>query len=357
MTDNLTKIDIRVHGKTHSFRIAIPVWKAFQAMAKANGNPLSAEASIAQRKHNGNLVEAIEKHVGAVPIHTTRETWLMSLVEAMRPEFTKRGYPLPAKIRASIAFTSKGWRGKRRGECWSADMSADSTVEIMVCLRERDPVRILNILTHELCHAAQGVLAMERGKPKLAGGHGRIWTEVSKAMDIDVGKGTHALGDPNGAWGAWAKPLLELAGPMPHSALAEFVAKEKKQTTRMLKFEHDGCSFSDDGKPIVWRMSAKHISGQVQVRCPCCGTSLPNPHYEGEDGDLDAEDEAARVRHMNKPQRTPKKAAQPHNRLVRKSVVQEMLDAAIALPKPDLVHVNQRTLDAIGKAVNKRRRG
>jgi hypothetical protein len=314
MTDNLTKIDIRVHGKTHSFRIAIPVWKAFQAMAKANGNPLSAEAAIAQRGHNGSLVEAIEKHVGAVPIHTTRETWLMSLVEAMRPEFKKRGYPLPAKIRASIAFTSKGWRGKARGECWKPEASADSAVEIMVCLRERDPVRILNILTHELCHAAQGVLAMERGKPKLAGGHGRIWTEVSKAMDIDVNKGTHALGDPNGAWGAWAKPLLELAGPMPHSAIAEFVAKEKKQTTRMLKLEHEGCHGDE---ATVWRMSSKHILDLPRVACPCCGERVPNPHYEGgEDADNEGEEEEAQARYDRhdyperrgtKPQRTPKK--------------------------------------------------
>lgn len=283
-----TKVDIRIKGKTHGVRVPVNVWQAFERMAKEDKWSIAQAAEIASRGSNGTLSEAIEAYVrqhAKVPLYATREDWTMALVDAMRPEFAKRGCPLPEKIRATIAFTSKGHRGKRRGECWSPDMSADKATEIMVCLRESDPVRIANILTHELVHAAQFLKAKQAGKTLTGGGHGKDFKAIADTMDVTVGKGTHALGDPDGAWGTWAKPLIEAAGPMPHSALAEHVAKQKKQTTRMLKFEHENCAGAPDGISIVWRMSAKGVADKAFVSCPCCGEKVMNPHFEGEDED------------------------------------------------------------------------
>ncbi len=247
-----TKVDIRMHGKAHSVRLDTAIWNAFRKLADECNVTLGELATIAQRDHNGGLADAITAYVrknSIVPLHATRELWVSAIVDSMRPEFARRGYPLPEKVRATIAFTSKGWRGKRRGECWSPDMSGDGATEVMVCLREKDAIHIGNILTHELVHAAQFLEAKNEGK-KVKNGHDRRFKKIADAMDITVGKGTHALGDPKGAWGEWAIPLIEAAGPMPHSAIAEHVAKEKKQTTRMLKCECPDCG-------AIWRTSKK----------------------------------------------------------------------------------------------------
>lgn len=303
MTMNTTKVDIKLHGKSHSVRLPLAIWSAFRAKAANLKLALSDAAIEAQRDCNGTLAEAITKWVGNVPLHTTRELWTAALVDAMRPTFQERGYPLPANIRATIAFTSQGWRGKRRGECWLPEASADGAVEIMVHLCETDPVRILNILTHELCHAAQGKIANERGKPKQAGGHGRIWKEVAAALDLkpamktnakgkEVEQWQYALGDANGLWGTWAKPLLEAAGAMPHAALAEFVKKEKdaaKQSARMLKFKHQDCGGLDEGA-YIWRASGKATADKAKVSCPCCGQRIENPHFEGAEDEAQSED-------------------------------------------------------------------
>lgn len=297
-----TKVDIYIDGKSVSLRLAPAIWQAFQTMANAENATLGVMAKRARAYSNeGTLAEAITAFVqrhATVPLYATRELWCGALVDAMRPVFEERGYPLPEKIRASIAFTSTGWKGKTRGECWNSDMSADGATEIMVCLRETDPVRIVNILVHELCHAAQFKRAKDTNKPiKKKAGHGKTFAVVAQALDLnpainDKGqiKWDYALGDADGKWGEWAKPIIEAAGPMPHAAIAEFVKKQTedgKQTTRMLKLEHDGCEFSDEGKPVIWRMSSKHIADKPSLRCPCCGTSVENPHFEGEG---DAED-------------------------------------------------------------------
>lgn len=56
-----------------------------------------------------------------------------------------------------------------------------------------------------------------------------------------------------------------------------------EQTTRMLKFEHENCPASEDGIEYVWRASAKSVADKAQVWCPCCGSKIANPHFEGEE--------------------------------------------------------------------------
>lgn len=325
-----TKFDILIAGRSTAVRLPNPILAAFKAKAADLKLTAGKAAQTAQREHNGTLAEAITKWVGDVPLHTTRESYIGAAVELMRPVFEKRGYPLPAKIRATIAFTSKGHRGNRRGECWSPEASADQGVEIMICLREHDTTAIVSILTHELCHAAQGLVAKERAAKaktekqaaalaKQAGGHGAIWKEVAAALDLKPSPKTAKSGkvsedwtrttdvtvcDP--AWLSWAQPIIDALGVCPHAAIAAHIAKKEadaKQTTRMLKLE---CTTeAARGNPYVcgavWRMSSKHIANKARLSCPCCGVKIDNPHYEGADEELDEEFEADRVREMNKP--------------------------------------------------------
>ncbi|MFA5996160.1 MAG: hypothetical protein WC790_00335 [Candidatus Paceibacterota bacterium] len=119
--------------------------------------------------------------------------------------------------------------------------AARGWTEIYVHPCETDIVRIANILTHELCHAAIDC----------RGGHGREFQRVSAALDLE-GKPAQRMGGVE--WAAWATPLIERVGPMPHAALAEYVARAKKQTTRLIKCECAECG-------AIWRTSAKVISG------------------------------------------------------------------------------------------------
>lgn len=350
-TEQSTKVDIWHNGRSHAVRLPVQIWTAFKALAADRDQTIGALASIAQREHNGTLAEAItayvEKHSSDVVLYGTRETWIGKAVELMRPIFAERGHPLPEKIRATIAFTSKGWKGKTRGECWNDVMSADGATEVMICLRESDTTRIVNILCHELCHAAQFRRAKESGKPIEKGaGHGKTFAVVAEALDLlpehktseKTGKTRvvwdRALGDPAGKWGEWAQVIIDALGKCPHAAIAEAWAKKEaetpKQTTRMLKFEHENCPESEDGISYVWRASSKSVADKPRVFCPCCGAHIPNPHHEdaGEEGetvesDKTRKDSRTTVRKLDK-------VVPVIGKIGRKSVVQDMLDKAVA---------------------------
>lgn len=258
LASTTTKVDIKLHGKSHSVRLESHIWTAFRKMAKDLGESLGTLAGRAQRLHNGPLADAIKAYVerhSIAPVykHGTREAWLDGIVEAMRAEFAHRGYPLPAKIQTTMGFPSTGWRGKRRGECWNSTAHAKGWVQIFIHPCETDVVEIVNILTHELCHAADEQRAKDAGKP-YKGGYGRHFKAIGIAMDLE-GKPKYMAG--GAAWLAWAQPLIDAAGPMPYDALARHVKKEAKQTTRMLKCECPECG-------AIWRTSRKVLEGVVE---------------------------------------------------------------------------------------------
>jgi hypothetical protein len=334
MTNQTTKIDLWDGKRSISVRLPIHIDQAFRAKAVSLELSLMDAARAAQREHNGTLAEAITHWVCGEMLYTTRESWIGKAVEMMRPVFEERGYPLPANIRATIAFTSKGHRGKRRGECWAPEASADQGTEIMVCLRESDTTEIVSILTHELCHAAQNVVAETRNLPKLGTGHGKIWKEVAAKLDLEPIMQTNKAGNEvakweyahgGDVWKAWAGPIIEALGKCPHAAIAAHVAKkaeEAKQSTRMLKFEHQGCAEAD-GEAYIWRASGKATAQKPQVSCPCCGERVDNPHYMG--GTMEEDQEVKHVHSVRK-----KADQRAVARQGRKSVVQEMLDQAAA---------------------------
>lgn len=296
-------------GYAASVRLYPREFATFQALAGERGMSVSEAAREAAKLSNESLAEGIRRWIaehngGPVALHVACQAWLGCLTDAFRPIFAERGYPLPASIVAKIAFPSKGQRGKARGEHFAPTMGADQqTHTIFIHPGETDPVMILNIFTHELCHAAQYVAARTRADAatdekkaaqamRQAGGHGKLWKEVAAALDLEKREGwKHEMGGD--AWKAWAAPLLEAVGPMPHNPLADAVRAQKKQGTRMLKLEHEECL---DGESTTWRMAGSRIAGLRQVRCPCCGAAVDNPHFEGgDDSDPDDTDLAALV--------------------------------------------------------------
>lgn len=177
---------------------------------------------------------------------TTREEWLQAFTTAARPIFLSAGYTVP-NVRVSIGFTSAGAKGNRIGECWVPEASEDQTPEIFITPAIGCAERIADIHTHELIHAT-GIR-----------GHKADFVRCMKAVGLEGKPTATVAGD---AWRAWALPIIELLGPLPHAALSSSnAAAEKKQSTRMLKCACASCGF-------VFRTSAKWLEAVPTLRCP-----------------------------------------------------------------------------------------
>ncbi len=182
--------------------------------------------------------------------HMTREAWLNAMIARMAPWYAALDVPLP-KVRAAIGFTSKGMRGKRIGECWSAECSADGTFEIYIVPSIDDPSRVADILAHELIHAAVGLEAK----------HGKAFKRVALAIGLQ-GKMTATVAGPE--FLDRVKPLLDAVGPLPHARLSDdplLRSSPKKQTVRQLKCECTDCGY-------IARTTAKWLKTAGAPLCP-----------------------------------------------------------------------------------------
>lgn len=95
----------------------------------------------------------------------TREAWLESAIEAFRPRFEEVGMPLPEKIHVSVGFGA----GSRRennvilGQCWASCASEDKANHIFISPEIGDTARVLDVLIHELIHAADDCQSGHKG--------------------------------------------------------------------------------------------------------------------------------------------------------------------------------------------------
>ena len=186
----------------------------------------------------------------------TREQWLNAFTAAARPQFEAAGRPLPAEVRCSIGFPSSGIRSKVIGQCFYREGSEDGHAEIFLRPSlQSDTVRIADVLTHELAHAALG-----------AGfGHGKEFKALVTALGL-IGKATATTAGPQ--WHLWADKIISKLGPLPGASLnaGDLTGGAKKQTTRMLKLSCTECEFT-------CRTSAKHVHDDMI--CPTsCGGNL-----------------------------------------------------------------------------------
>src|SRR3954447_18017607 len=111
-------------------------------------------------------------------VHDSRENWLRSATDMIRPHFESCGYSLPANIRFAIAFPSTGRRGARVGECWHSDTSEDGNFELIIRADIAEPVEVLGVLVHELVHAVVPVDA----------GHGKFYREAAMKLSLPANK-------------------------------------------------------------------------------------------------------------------------------------------------------------------------
>lgn len=179
----------------------------------------------------------------------TREEWLGFVTAGLRPAYAKAGYPIAKEVRFAIGFTSNGYRGKAIGECWDTKASQDKHAEIFIRPDQDDPEKVAGILAHELVHAAVGVKEGHKGKFKSA----------CKALGFEGPMRSTLPGEAMMA--NVVRPILKLAGALPHKKLSAMRGPTKKQGTRLLKCECAECGY-------VVRVTAKWLEA---AGAPFCG--------------------------------------------------------------------------------------
>jgi hypothetical protein len=163
---------------------------------------------------------------------TNREDWLSAAVSELRPFFDAVGAPLPANVRVTCGFPSNAKRSGAIGECWADTASADQTFEVLISPVLDDPLRVFDVLVHELCHATAGAM-----------NHGINFQKVAGQMHLEA---TSVKGWKATARAASFVPtfgsIIDSLGAYPHAALT--MNSKKVQTTRMLKAVCPSCGYT-----------------------------------------------------------------------------------------------------------------
>jgi len=189
---------------------------------------------------------------------TNRETYLESAIVELRPLFKLHDFAIPKHVKVTCGWPSKsaGRSSKRRiGECWDKSASADKkTTNIIISMVIDSPLQALDVLAHELVHAAVGCQHGHKGPFKTCaraiGLEGKL-TATTAGKDL-----TKVL-----------KIIIKNLGKYPHSKI-DF-DNRKKQTTRMLKVEClNQRSLGDCG--MIFRTSSKWYAENTLI-CPRCG--------------------------------------------------------------------------------------
>lgn len=231
--------------------------------------------------------KAEEKPEPKVPAREmTREEWLHRAIDLLRPRFKEIGFPIPEKIHVSVGF---GYGAKREsatilGQCWPRGLSEDGVNHIFISPEMNEAARVLDVLVHELVHAAddcksghKGPFAVHAKKLGLTGAMtatvaGRDLAEAMRELAREIGPYSHARLSTNGLPIAPKKPE-EPKGENPEESPEESPegpeeplapTGPKKQGTRMIKV---ACSEECECGGYVVRTTAKWIEVGMPV-CP-----------------------------------------------------------------------------------------
>lgn len=183
--------------------------------------------------------------------HPNRESWLLAATEELRGGlFRSCGATIPP-VRVSVGFPGGGSARTRIGEYWLAHACTDAVPQIFISPVLDNPVRILDVLVHELVHAVH---------PK--DGHGKAFRKLALAVGL-TGKMKATVAGPE-----LEKSLNDLSaslGALPHSSIN--LKDRKKQTTRLNKVECASCGYT-------CRVTAKWLDAMGAPLCSCNGSPM-----------------------------------------------------------------------------------
>lgn len=165
----------------------------------------------------------------------TREKWLLQATDILRVRhFRPVGYEVPEKVRVSVGFPKGGRAGGSHtiGQCWDARVSGDGHNEIFIHPELADPGRVMDVLTHELVHAAVGLEA----------GHKKVFKTCAIKVGL-IGKMTATVASPE--LHQQLQNYLKRLPPYPHAAMVIGGGEGRpKQSTRLLKGLCPACGYT-----------------------------------------------------------------------------------------------------------------
>lgn len=177
----------------------------------------------------------------------TREEWLNRATVHLTELFELNDLKVPI-TKISCGWPTKGAVSKRQrtlGQCFTKACSSAGVNEIFISPILSDSIRVLDVLTHELCHAVDNCVSA----------HGAGFKRMANCMGLE-GKATatHA-GDALKA--TFKRLITDELGDYPHQAL-DVSKGEKKQGTRLLKAVCPDCGYTirltkkwvDQGLPL-----------------------------------------------------------------------------------------------------------
>ena len=135
----------------------------------------------------------------------TREIWLLTGVDRLRPLFAAQGHEVP-EVNVSVGWPATGQRSRTIGECWPTRSSGNGLNQIFIVPSLGSPVEVLDVLTHELVHAVDDCKH----------GHGKEF----KAIALSVGlQGKMRYASAGDALKARLTRIATELGAFPHGAL------------------------------------------------------------------------------------------------------------------------------------------
>lgn len=184
----------------------------------------------------------------------TREAWLMTAIQNMRPLFEEIGQTLPDAIRVSTGWTKRARTGAV-GWTWISDAAEDKVSNVFISPEIADSVTVLRILLHELIHVVDDCQH----------GHTGDFKTMWKALGFE-GKATQCTAGED--LSDTLEALTVMMGDYPHAKMLVGAdggkgTMPKKQVARQIKFT---CESNTDNKIRVSRGNVEKYGAPL---CAC----------------------------------------------------------------------------------------
>lgn len=142
--------------------------------------------------------------------HETREQWLSAAVALLDERFlAPHGYKLPERWNVSCGWPKGGSKGHSIGQCWPSGLCEDeTTVHMFISPELVKPIRVLDVLLHELIHASIGCDKK----------HGKEFRAAQKKFGLE-GRPTATYASEGTECFAALEAITLLLGHYPHAAL------------------------------------------------------------------------------------------------------------------------------------------
>lgn len=175
--------------------------------------------------------------------YDTRESWLEAAKTALGGLVSDRtGMGIPA-IQISPGWPSKGGpEGRVLGECWNGVFTRSGAYSIFMnpVVAAAEPVRILDIVLHEMLHA---VVDEHHGKMCK---HGREFAEAARAVGLDGAPTATFCTEGTGLW-AELSAMADALGAYPGDSM-EMTAAIKRALEKGIVIDKRGVVRKDDKK-------------------------------------------------------------------------------------------------------------